>query len=126
MKDLLLRLRAALTPQVIILLAAALLLTGMLASGHESSLTLEQRLQRTLSGVDGAGRVFVTIRCRESSDTRLGSASFGAAAASEIPCGAVVVAQGAGDPIVEMELRQAVCAILGLSASSVSVIKGGE
>jgi len=43
-----------------------------------------------------------------------------------IPSGAVAVAQGADDPFVCAQLTQALCALLGLPASSVSVISGGE
>ena len=40
--------------------------------------------------------------------------------------GAVAVAEGAGDPLVRIELEQALCALLGLPASAVSVVTGGE
>ena len=39
--------------------------------------------------------------------------------------GAVAVAQGADDPLVCLELQQALCALLGLPASAVSVVTGG-
>lgn len=124
LKDVLSRLRAALTPQAALLLAAALLL-GWLAA-HEQrtdASSLEERLARTLSCMEGAGRVEVTIRTRE---VNASGGAFGASASESVPCGAVIVAQGAQDPLVEMELRQAVCALLGLPASSVSVVTGGK
>ena len=68
-------------------------------------------------------RVEVTIRTREVASS---GGVFGTSVSESVPCGAVVVAQGAQDPLVKMELRQAVCALLGLSASSVSVVTGGE
>ena len=121
MKDLLARLRAALTPQAVLLLAAALLLVWFAAGGRTGASPLEERTARTLSGMEGAGRVEVTIRTRE-----VTTGTFGSAASESVPCGAIVVAQGAGDPMVEMQLRQAVCALLGLPAASVSVMTGGR
>lgn len=124
LKDVLSRLRAALTPQAVVLLAAALLLCWLAAASQRTGASpLETRLARTLSCMEGAGRVEVTIRTREVASS---GGAFGASASESVPCGAVVVAQGAQDPLVEMELRQAVCALLALPASSVSVVTGGE
>ena len=124
LKDVLSRLRAALTPQAVVLLAAALLLCWLAAASQRTgALPLETRLARTLSCMEGAGRVEVTIRTREVASS---GGVFGTSVSESVPCGAVVVAQGAQDPRVEMELRQAVCALLGLPASSVSVVTGGE
>ena len=124
LKDILSRLRAALTPQAVALLAAALLLCWLAAASQRTGASpLETRLARTLSCMEGAGRVEVTIRTREVASS---GGVFGTSVSESVPCGAVVVAQGAQDPLVEMELRQAVCALLGLPASSVSVVTGGE
>ena len=124
LKDVLSRLRAALTPQAVVLLAAALLLCWLAAASQRTgALPLETRLARTLSCMEGAGRVEVTIRTREVASS---GGVFGTSVSESVPCGAVIVAQGAQDPLVEMELRQAVCALLGLPASSVSVVTGGE
>ena len=124
LKDVLSRLRAVLTPQAVVLLAAALLLCWLAAASQRTgALPLETRLARTLSCMEGAGRVEVTIRTREVASS---GGVFGTSVSESVPCGAVVVAQGAQDPLVEMELRQAVCALLGLPASSVSVVTGGE
>lgn len=124
LKDVLSRLRAVLTPQAVVLLAAALLLCWLAAASQRTGASpLETRLARTLSCMEGAGRVEVTIRTREVASS---GGAFGASASESVPCGAVVVAQGAQDPLVKMELRQAVCALLGLPASSVSVVTGGE
>lgn len=124
LKDVLSRLRAALTPQAVVLLAAAMLLCWLAAASQRTGASpLETRLARTLSCMEGAGRVEVTIRTREVASS---GGAFGASVSESVPCGAVVVAQGAQDPLVKMELRQAVCALLGLPASSVSVVTGGE
>ena len=124
LKDVLSRLRAALTPQAVVLLAAALLLCWLAAASQRTGASpLEERRARTLSCMEGAGWVEVTIRTREVASS---GGVFGTSVSESVPCGAVVVAQGAQDPLVKMELRQAVCALLGLPASSVSVVTGGE
>ena len=62
LKDVLSRLRAALTPQAVALLAAALLLCWLAAASQRTGASpLEERLARTLSCMEGAGRVEVTI-----------------------------------------------------------------
>ncbi len=38
----------------------------------------------------------------------------------------MAVAQGADDPLVRMQLEQALCALLGLPNSAVSVVTGGK
>jgi len=43
-----------------------------------------------------------------------------------VAAGAVAVASGAGDPVVRMMLEEALCALLGLPPSAVSVMTGGE
>lgn len=123
-KDVLSRLRAALTSQAAVLLAAAMLLGWLALSAQRTGETpLEKRVAQTLSSMEGAGRVTVTIRTREVS---VSGGTFGAASGEAVPCGAVAVAQGADDPLVEMQLRQALCALLGLPAASVSVVTGGK
>lgn len=122
MREMLSRLRAALTPQALALFAA-LAIAFLLASREGDTQSLESRIARTLSGVEGAGRVEVTIRMREiqSSGSLMGSAQT-----ERSPLGAVAVAQGADDPLVAMQLQEALCALLGLPAASVSVIAGGK
>ena len=126
MKQMLMRLRAAFTPQAALLLAAALLLLalgGSLTDGGAQE-DLESRVERTLSAMEGAGRVQVVIMTR-AQQTEPGT-WVKTDNAVEIPCGAVAVAEGAGDPLVRIELEQALCALLGLPASAVSVVTGGE
>ncbi|MDO5379222.1 MAG: hypothetical protein Q4G52_12905 [Clostridia bacterium] len=122
------RLRAALTPQVIILMAAALaLMAGSLFLGQDAgaqSTELEKRIARTLSAMEGAGQVRVVIMTREQEKSaETGFRTSGAA--QQVPCGAIAVAQGADDPLVNIRLTQSLCALLGLPASSVSVVTGG-
>lgn len=121
MREILSRLRAALTPQVLALFAALMLLLVSLHS--EDAQPLETRVAKTLSMVEGAGRVEVTIRMKE---IQASSGLLGSGQAESMPCGAVAVAQGADDPLVAMQLQEALCALLGLPAASVSVITGGK
>lgn len=121
MREVLSRLRAALSPQALLLLAALLLLMLGL-SGKDAGETLEKRIEQTLSAVEGAGRVRVVIREQSLRTT-------GAVASSKeqtIISGAVAVASGADDPLVRLEIQEALCALLDLPPSAVSVITGGE
>ncbi|MBQ8554890.1 MAG: hypothetical protein IJ438_03350 [Clostridia bacterium] len=85
------------------LLLCVTLCLGMSASGQSAS-TEEGRISRVLSQLDGAGQVEVAIHYDES-----------------LPCGAVVVADGAGDVSVQLRLVSAVTTLLGLDNSQVAV-----
>lgn len=124
------RLRAAMTPQVLAVLALTLLLFGMLSSAGntgDAASALEARISKALSAMEGAGEVQVVIMTREE-DMPSGVSVFATQTQQKemVPCGAVAVAQGADDPLVRMELTQALCALLNLPASSVSVMSGGK
>ena len=88
---------------------------------NASKTPLEARAGQVLSAVEGAGKVDVTIMMREGKHGGL-TAMTG----EETPCGAVAVAEGADNPLVEMQLTRALCALLGLPASAVSVMTGGR
>lgn len=123
MREIASRLRAALTPQAAVI-AAALILAFLLVSFRTGDAQpLESSIAKTLSAVEGAGRVEVTIRMR---DIQSSGGLFGAQQTERVPCGAVAVAQGADDPLVAMQIHEALCALLGLSANAVSVITGGK
>jgi len=117
------RLRAAARPRVLVLLAALLVfLSGMhLLSGKKAQSSFEERVSQTLSGIQGAGKVSVIIQTRRS----ISEGGIYGTEKQEIPCGAVAVAQGADDPIVRQQLEQALCALLSLPASAVSIVTGG-
>ena len=118
------RLRAALTPQALAALLAALALVALSGVlGRTGGESLETRAARTLSQMEGAGRVQVVIYTR-AKETASGAFSSSGAQTGEVPCGAVAVAHGADDPLVRMQLEQALCALLGLPASAVSVVTG--
>lgn len=123
MKQLADRLRAALAlpgAKAMLLALLLLLLAAGMRGGTETS--LETRIARTLSAMEGAGEVSVVIRTRGGTDGGSGSLLRTDSAAEAVPCGAVAVAQGADDPLVRMQLMQALCALLGLQASAVSVV----
>ena len=76
--------------------------------------------------MEGAGKVEVAIMTRKSKAQSQGLLSGKNGDGAEIPCGAIAVAQGADDPLVRMQLEQALCALLGLPISAVSVVTGGK
>ena len=87
---------------VALLFCAALCL--MMGTQTESASTEESRISRVLSAIDGAGTVEVAVYYEES-----------------IPCGAVVVAEGAGDVAVQLRLVSAVTTLLGIDQGRVAV-----
>ena len=121
MREIAMRLRAALTPSAAVILIVLLLIFHMLSGGGERTQTLESRASHILSCVDGAGEVHVTIRMKE-----IETQAFGTKEMESVPCGAVAVAQGADDPLVAIALHDALCALLGLPPASVSIMTGGR
>lgn len=89
------------------ILAALLLCVGfclLLGAQESSASTEESRISRVLSAIDGAGKVEVAVYYEES-----------------VPCGAVVVAQGASDVAVQLRLVSAVTTLLGIEQERVAV-----
>lgn len=75
------------------------------ADGGAAARTEEEaRLSRVLSAMAGAGTVDVAVYYDDA-----------------VPCGAVVVADGAGDAAVRIRLASAVTTLLGLDMSRVAV-----
>lgn len=75
------------------------------ADGSRAAQTSEEaRLSRVLSAMAGAGAVDVAVYYDDA-----------------VPCGAVIVADGAGDAAVRIRLAGAVTTLLGLDASRVAV-----
>ena len=108
---------------------------------------LEEKLKRTLSQVEGAGEVYVILTLKEGPKQVLAQegsatettretapvlASRGGGIQEPVTVqemgpsylGALVVAQGAGDPSVKLALTQAVSALTGLGADKISVCQG--
>ena len=122
------RIKAALTPQMILLLLLAMTFIGYTALKKETSdiRRIERQASEVLSQVEGAGRVEVTVMTRKMQTNGTEMLTRKSEAGGEVPCGAVAVAQGADDPMVRMELEQALCALLGLPGSAVCVMAGGK
>lgn len=124
MREWLTRLRATLTPQAIALICAAALFL-MLAGGgldeYGSNQDLETRIAKTLSSVEGAGKVSVVLHTKQTEQTD----GLHGREIDEALIGAVAVVQGADDPVLRAEIQDALCTLLGLSSASVSVLAGG-
>ena len=96
------------------LLAAILACTAFcLIAGfmQQPSDMTESRISRVLSAMAGAGRTEVAVYYNDNS----------------VPCGAVVVAEGADSIAVRLRLNEAVSTLLGLDPSAVAVyaLEGG-
>lgn len=97
-------------------LLAASLAALVLAGGGETGLNtgatgLERRMESVLSCVEGAGRVRVLVNGGGQEETpRSGQG------------GVVVVAEGAGELRVRMELERAVTALLGVESSQIEIL----
>ncbi len=76
----------------------------LLGAREESASAEESRISRVLSAIDGAGSVEVAVYYEEN-----------------VPCGAVVVADGAGDVAVQLRLTSAVTTLLGINQERVAV-----
>lgn len=77
---------------------------GVADSSQPAQTSDEARLSRVLSAMAGAGTVDVAVYYDDTA-----------------PCGAVVVADGAGDAAVRIRLASAVTTLLGLDANRVAV-----
>lgn len=100
--------------------AAALVLIALSQSAQQGERTaLEARMEAVLSAVRGAGRVRVLVS--------EGGAASGALAASgdagELSGGVVIVADGADDVRVALELASAAQALLGVELDKIQVLK---
>lgn len=98
---------------LILALGACVVLCLLLGAAQPTSATQTQqeaRLARVLSAMEGAGNVEVAVFYQEE---------------TAIPCGAVIVAQGADDVAVRLSITRAVCTLLGLESTQVDVFKLG-
>ena len=111
-----------------ILLGVLLLIMVIPASGNKTqavtkteSITqgdMEESLKRVLMAMEGVGKVEVMIT------TLPGNQSlFGEEEDAPLVCGVVVVAQGAGDALVESRILEAVKALFGIDSHKISIVK---
>lgn len=101
----------------LLLLVLALLCAASFFPAQQSMTQEERRLANTLSQIDGAGRVQVTIYYSES-----GSAFGGGKTCT----GVLAVCEGAGDIAVRLRLTEALETLLGLDGGQVAVLKMEE
>ena len=79
---------------------------------------MEEGLKRVLMAMEGVGKVEVMIT------TIPGNQSiFGEEEETALVCGVVVVAQGAGDALVESRILEAVKALFGIDSHKISIVK---
>ena len=76
----------------------------MIGAQQSTATDSEHRISRVLSAIAGAGQVEVAVHYEET-----------------IPCGAVIVADGANDVAVQLRLRSAVTTLLGIEQSRVAI-----
>ena len=76
----------------------------LMLGAQDGASTGEGRISRVLSAIEGAGTVEVSVYYEDA-----------------IPCGALVVADGAGDVAVQLRLRSAVTALLGIDQGRVAI-----
>ena len=103
-------------PAVWLLCALVLMAVALFGAGgtDKGASTQEKRIAEVLSAIEGAGKVEVALFYAQN------DSGFGASA-SAAPTGAVVVAQGAQDMTVRLQLIRAVRTLLGLSENAVDV-----
>ena len=94
-----------------------MLIVGWMAANQNASgaamTSEEKRVAQVLSAIAGAGKVEVALFYTQPQD--------GYGAASSVPSGAVVVAQGAEDMAVRLSLIRAVRTLLSLPETAVDV-----
>ena len=95
---------------------------GLQFSAQQSNSGLEARLAAILTNMDGVGRVQVMIY-DEGSVQSEGLFAVSAGSAQTRPVGVVVVADGANDIRVRLELIRAVQTLMGLPADAVEVFQ---
>ena len=90
--------------------------TQNMSSNASYTSQVESKLENLLSKIDGAGKIDVMIMCE----------SEGVQTEDQIPNikSAVVVASGASDVFVRLEIIKAVEALLKIDAKNIEVLKG--
>lgn len=105
----------------IVMAAVAAALILLLASRYETGgdrTALETRMEAVLSAVKGAGRVRVLVSSDGAADQ-----AFSSSDGDESAKGVVIVADGADDLRVALELSAAAQALLGVDAEKIQVLK---
>lgn len=113
-------------PMLLVVFLASLIILINYAGAKDQTniMRLEARIGETLSRIDGVGEVEVIIRTRIQQSQ--GKSLMSTYSDEEIPCGALVTAKGADDPLIRIKIIHALCALLGLQQADVDVIGLGE
>lgn len=104
-----------------------ILLSGMFSDKEDSDNAEkefcgeEERLVEILQKIDGAGRVSVMITYEEIEKS--GGIGYSNSEIVKTPKGVIVVADGAGEPNVRSDLKEAATAVMGVGANHVCVYK---
>ena len=108
----------------------AVLLLLFSAQKEDASSALEKRLAAALSQLEGAGSVEVVIYHGEETEESAGVLPVfsvgGSRKQDAAPKGVLVLAQGADDMRVRLEIARAVQSVLGVPASNVEVLKKSD
>ena len=85
---------------------------------NTSEREMEAQLKRVLSAMEGVGEVevMITFETEESS-------LFGTTVGKGKVCGVVVVAEGAGNAVVETRISNAIKALFSIEAHKISIVK---
>lgn len=83
-----------------------------------SETTLEMQLEQVLSAMEGVGEVEVMITTQSQVDSLFGNTST-----EEQVCGVVVVAEGAGNAVVDARISEAVKALFSIEVHKISIVK---
>lgn len=102
---------------------ALALMAGGLGGGADGETpdSEETRLAAVLSRIAGAGRVEVYISTETATEEAVYTFSVQEGTSGARVTGVIIVAEGAGDPAVNIRLAEAARTALGLNASQVSV-----
>lgn len=85
---------------------------------QEQTASLEAQLEYVLSAMEGVGSVKVMISTEHTKETL-----FGTENSEERVTGVVVVAQGAGNPVVDARISDAIKALFSIDVHKISIVK---
>ena len=91
---------------------------GASVSENVQSTEMEAQLKRVLSAMEGGGEVEVMITFE-----MVENSLFGASGNTGKVCGVVIVADGAGNAVVETRILNAVKALFSIEAHKISIVK---
>ena len=91
------------------------------SNAKEQNSSLEEKLEGVLSATEGVGKVKVMISTQKGE-----SILFGSENGEEIVMGVVVVAQGAGNPVVDARISEVVKALFSIDVHKISIVKMTE